>query len=59
MTVNGAFKKRVRARMADTGEKYTEARRAILEEDEAFYADSIAREAAALDEPLAAGEDED
>lgn len=33
MTVNSAFKKRVRARMKETGEKYTEARRALKAED--------------------------
>lgn len=32
MTANRSFKQRVRARMAETGEKYTEARRAILAE---------------------------
>jgi ribosomal protein S3 len=30
VTDDSAFKKQVRARMADTGEKYTEARRAVI-----------------------------
>ncbi|MDQ1584543.1 MAG: hypothetical protein QOF36_2597 [Microbacteriaceae bacterium] len=33
MTANRSFKQRVRARMEETGEKYTEARRALLEAD--------------------------
>jgi hypothetical protein len=33
MTRNSSFKKRVRARMKETGEKYTEARRALEEEE--------------------------
>lgn len=32
MTANRSFKQRVRARMAETGEKYTEARRVLLAE---------------------------
>lgn len=35
MTENGTFKKAVRARAARTGQKYTEARRAVLAEREA------------------------
>lgn len=35
MTENSAFKNQVRARMAETGEKYTEARRAVIAEHDA------------------------
>ncbi len=34
MTQNKNFKRRVRARMAETGEKYTTAMRALLKEQE-------------------------
>ena len=33
MTDDSAFKRQVRARMAETGEKYTQARRTVIEDD--------------------------
>jgi len=37
MTRESSLKKRIRARMKETGEKFTQARRAVLAEDEAAF----------------------
>ena len=40
MTDDSAFKRQVRARMAETGEKYTEARRIVIEDAASIIHDS-------------------
>jgi hypothetical protein len=52
MTENRNFKRAVRDRMSQTGEKYMVARRALLEERETRESEAVEVEVAALDAPL-------